>query len=233
MCHIFIFLNILTRIIAAPSPDADPQAMDLIVQVHQQVGGYGGCGIGGCLKDNGDPKENGDPNENGEPKENVPPTNAATTTTETTEQLTEGPDCPLADGFFLLPGRHKCFKSIREVMNWAAADSKCKSEGLALARPEPQDALALRKYLIETYGDWSHWLSGKADGQYWTWTGGDQERLSATSPLWYPGHGSRVSTDLCLLFLTQNSYLESHPKQPYYSGRCSWTKYPLCELIME
>ncbi|CAL4088789.1 unnamed protein product, partial [Meganyctiphanes norvegica] len=141
-------------------------------------------------------------------------------------------DCPLSDGFFMLPDSTECFKSIREKLTWAAADAKCKSEGLALARPEPQNAVALRKYLVDTYDGGWHWLGGKTDGQYMKWTD-NQDSMSASNPLWWPGHASYVSTGNCLWFLSDNSHWKPRPDHPYASRDCSQTLHPLCELIME
>ncbi|CAL4113347.1 unnamed protein product, partial [Meganyctiphanes norvegica] len=77
--------------------------------------------------------------------------------------------CSEGAGFFLSPKRNQCFKSIREMYTWSEADSRCKSEGLVLARSH--DAVALKKYLLERYeDDVNHWIGAKGVGSYIEWT---------------------------------------------------------------
>ncbi|CAL4115361.1 unnamed protein product [Meganyctiphanes norvegica] len=155
------------------------------------------------------------------------------TSIERIVDITERLPCRIADGFFIFPGTNECFKSIREKMNWAAADARCKAEGASLRRPK--DALALRIFLMKKYGDGQHWVDAKADGQFMTWVG-DQEHMSASSPLWWPNHGGYVDTQYCMRYLTDQSHLERNPDHPYAVGGCTSTTYslhPLCELKME
>ena len=55
-----------------------------------------------------------------------------------------------AQGFFHLPGSEQCLKAFSdEYRTWSEAKDKCESEGLALAKIQDDDAVAIRKKMVD------------------------------------------------------------------------------------
>ncbi|CAL4185579.1 unnamed protein product, partial [Meganyctiphanes norvegica] len=135
--------------------------------------------------------------------------------------------CPV--GFFMAGNSPQCFKLLldREI-SWSSASSKCKSQGLDLAKP--YDAVALRSYILERYGLADEiWLDAQGNGSTIIWQQ-DGKQLSSSSPLWR--YTPSTSTSNCLALHTSDSYWSSYPNQPYTMQSCTIPEYPLCELIM-
>ncbi|CAL4085612.1 unnamed protein product, partial [Meganyctiphanes norvegica] len=61
-------------------------------------------------------------------------------------------ECP--HGFFMSKGSNQCFKFFDdEHRNWTDANSKCKNEGLNLAKPTDAVAVELTNDILKSYGD--------------------------------------------------------------------------------
>ncbi|CAL4236275.1 unnamed protein product, partial [Meganyctiphanes norvegica] len=134
---------------------------------------------------------------------------------------------------FFRPDTNQCFKFMwNQQRSWEAADAKCKSEGLTLAKP--LNAITLRKYLLARYGGYNYWIAAKGAGTLFKWTVGSNKKMFASNPLWYTDYpGSKVSSDYCLALAGNPTDAKSHPNQPYTSKLCSEsTRYALCELDM-
>ena len=59
-------------------------------------------------------------------------------------------EAQLAQGFFHVPGTEQCLKAFAdEYRKWSEAKAKCESEGLALAKIHDEDAVILRKHLVD------------------------------------------------------------------------------------
>ncbi|CAL4142789.1 unnamed protein product [Meganyctiphanes norvegica] len=139
--------------------------------------------------------------------------------------------CPTADGFFMSPGSNQCFKHfLEQKRSWTEADSKCKSEGLALAKP--YNVNVLREYLVQRYGACNHWLGARGDGKIMKWVR-DQKPLSSDTPLWFEDNIA-VTTDDCLLLLSNPIGWKNDLDKPYTHKACSTSNYyALCELILD
>merc|ERR1739842_105514 len=127
----------------------------------------------------------------------------------------------------------QCFKVfVDQQRNWEDGKSKCISEGLQLAQPLDVIAIPLRKYILDTYGSKYIWLGAKGDGYQFLWER-DNDIISNSNSLWYPGHpfAQGVTTSHCLLLLAHSSFATSVPSKPDYSTTCTApNRYALCEM---
>jgi len=238
MVVIFLFFNILTRIIAVPSPDAGPH---MLIQVQQQVGGCDGCGPGDFLKENGEPKENDDLKEN-EPTtaDATTSTPASLTTTEptTADATTSTPASLTTTESFSCTGSSfqmgsKCYKFYKDIrVSWDNATAWCVAEGLVMAT-KPDDILALRRYLLETYGGSYVHLGAMGNGSVLSWVDTD-EAISNTDDLWmtfYPG--SHVTTLDCMSMASNSYWMDNAPTQLLQSNSCTAKRSTLCQYHFE
>ncbi|CAL4066335.1 unnamed protein product, partial [Meganyctiphanes norvegica] len=113
--------------------------------------------------------------------------------------------------------------------NFEEADANCKGEGLQFAKPK--NPVALRKYLLENYGDAYYFVGARGDPTGYKWLR-DGIYLMPSSPLWHTGASSTSS--YCLVVCATDGYIKQDPVSPYGSLPCTSRSYPhICELIME
>ncbi|CAL4172865.1 unnamed protein product, partial [Meganyctiphanes norvegica] len=138
--------------------------------------------------------------------------------------------CPGADGFFLSARGNQCLKVyVDESRTWDAAKTLCETQGLELAKP--QDAVGLRKYLQERYGDKQYWVGGKATGSAYEWIR-DGQQLSSSDPLWADDEPDATASGNCLYLRSYASFVTSQPDQPYWDQPCYIQFYPVCEVVL-
>ncbi|CAL4237940.1 unnamed protein product, partial [Meganyctiphanes norvegica] len=87
-----------------------------------------------------------------------------------------------------------CYKIYTDtIRSWDDSKSKCEAEGLVMAT-KPDDAITLRKYIVETYGDNYVYLDARGDNTEFRWLRTD-EAISNTDALWRHGYpGTKVTT---------------------------------------
>ncbi|CAL4131050.1 unnamed protein product [Meganyctiphanes norvegica] len=121
---------------------------------------------------------------------------------------------------------------IDESVSWDESNAKCVTEGLVMAT-QPDDAIALRQYIVDNYGDKAVHLGAKGDGSVFRWVDtGDV--ISNTDDLWVPGNpGSSVTPSDCLVLMSIEWFMNDAPTHPFYSVTCSAEDNTLCEYLVE
>ncbi|CAL4181706.1 unnamed protein product, partial [Meganyctiphanes norvegica] len=124
---------------------------------------------------------------------------------------------------FKLKGSGTCFRFFNDkTRSWENSKKKCEEEGLLTARASDNEAVPLRKYLLDTYGD-EHWvwLDARGDRSKFVWQQ-DWTPLNSNNPLWEPGRPGRdVTPDYCLGLLVRRISWQRAPLQPYDNWLCS------------
>ncbi|CAL4116056.1 unnamed protein product [Meganyctiphanes norvegica] len=138
-------------------------------------------------------------------------------------------NCPL--GFMMSNGSEQCFKIYNDVpRTWYEAQAKCEADGLIIANPSETVAAALRKDLLDKYGEGEVWLNARSDGTKFVWLSNGTE-LRINNPLWFPMMpGIHVTTDHFLHLLVSNDSWSQYPEQPYASELYSVPRNTLCEI---
>lgn len=142
------------------------------------------------------------------------------------------PRCPV--GLFKTSGSSQCYRFYNDTERaYISAKEKCKAEGLELA--EPANPIAVRKYLVENYGQTTTayaWLGACSTGSYFRWERSGHQ-ISNSDSLWCSGHpGTNLATKYSLILLAEkNTYLANQPNAPYYSQSNTAKHYTLCEYV--
>ncbi|CAL4124911.1 unnamed protein product [Meganyctiphanes norvegica] len=149
------------------------------------------------------------------------------------EDVIERPVCVVSEGYFKLPGGEQCFKHYRDAYrSFTDAEAKCKLHNMALAQPHDNIAAALRRYILDNFGDVvSTWIGAQADGSVYRYLR-DQPPLTTDSHLWAADEPEGITSDWCLGLRTRSSQLKKNPNSPYVAYRCSVSYYTLCEVVM-
>ncbi|CAL4122482.1 unnamed protein product, partial [Meganyctiphanes norvegica] len=151
----------------------------------------------------------------------------APTTSAKLEAVDESMECQQAEGFFSMS--IQCFKIYTDqTRNWQDAKSHCENRGLTLAEPFSSIAVALRKYLLDTYGEGDVWVGAIADGSKFVWQH-DRTELRSDSPLWRRGTPHRFTSDRCVEMEVSTGDLTYSPKGPYEDQSCTDQQFVLCE----
>ncbi|CAL4135322.1 unnamed protein product, partial [Meganyctiphanes norvegica] len=147
--------------------------------------------------------------------------------------------CPV--GFFTVEGSKQCFKYWNDYpRNWEESKFKCMDENLVLASPSDEAAIALRKYILDEYGDRVYlWLDGVVPkGRNPMMWQRNQTELRRDNPLWLRGEPMLCSKheflcgDLCLLMPIVQELVTFFPTQVYRTWDCAWyLGATLCEAI--
>ncbi|CAL4178700.1 unnamed protein product [Meganyctiphanes norvegica] len=121
--------------------------------------------------------------------------------------------CTESMGFFTLPGSSQCYKWFSVGRTFEEADANCKAEGLLFAKPK--NAVALRNYLFEKYGDEYYLLGARGEPTGYKWLR-DGSYLMPSSPLWVK-IAYRTSSDsiYCLALCAVDYYMKNDPASPY------------------
>ncbi|CAL4059147.1 unnamed protein product, partial [Meganyctiphanes norvegica] len=140
-------------------------------------------------------------------------------------------DCP--GGFIKIEGSWKCFKVWDdEKRNWWEAEDKCLDENSVLAGPTTEVAVALRKRILDTYGDLGGlWLDGIVPG-----TGIHTEiRLSVNNTNWLRSHHYPSNEfDLCRAMNINQQFIRNYPNASDVSQLhwCTKRGSTLCEVSL-
>ncbi|CAL4059393.1 unnamed protein product, partial [Meganyctiphanes norvegica] len=155
-------------------------------------------------------------------------------------------ECPVSEGFFKVPGGEHCYKFFDdEPRSWPEADTKCKSEGLALAEPADDIVLALRRYIVDhrlgsesgkVFGGFFPILFTRVGGRYdgsrtFRFVRNQAEPLQANNTLWgseepYPDN---LNENGCLYLVTNIYFMSEEPNTAYRTSSCDWGCWTLCE----
>ncbi|CAL4124902.1 unnamed protein product, partial [Meganyctiphanes norvegica] len=139
-------------------------------------------------------------------------------------------ECPV--GFLRLEGSRQCFKLLtNSTLTWWEAQRACLDRNLVLAIPSDEVAVALRKLILDKYGEGYLWLDGmaRADSGRMMWQRTHTE-LRSNHTLWqYDEPDFRDKRDTCLVMDTANWTLSVYPAQPYTTILCTGTGIALCE----
>ncbi|CAL4092825.1 unnamed protein product, partial [Meganyctiphanes norvegica] len=166
-------------------------------------------------------------------------------TTCSTRFYTICEECPV--GFFRLKGSRQCFKLLKDVQrSWGKAQGACLDENSVLATPSDEIAVALRKYILDKYGELDNggklWLDGMAHaGSGRVMLVRNQTKLvelSGNHSLWQPDEpvlrdADGRGFDSCLRMHIAHWVVAAYPTQVYYTRPCTDHAYTLCEAIFE
>ncbi|CAL4217974.1 unnamed protein product, partial [Meganyctiphanes norvegica] len=79
------------------------------------------------------------------------------------------------------------------------------------------------------FSDGNAWLDARADGFNYVWQH-DKMIVRPGSPLWWPGWPDNyVTSDRCLLLLSDNNHWSQNPGRHYGSNLCTFSRRTLCE----
>ncbi|CAL4087437.1 unnamed protein product, partial [Meganyctiphanes norvegica] len=135
-----------------------------------------------------------------------------------------------SSGFIMSEGSRQCFKLYKDKQrSWDEAKKKCAAEGLRLAQPTDKVAAALRRDLLDQFGEGYAWLDGRSDGTTMIWQQ-DQTLISSSNPLWWPGDPNELNAPSCLALDIEQWSWSREPEKPYYDYPCSKSDiYTLCQ----
>ncbi|CAL4060619.1 unnamed protein product, partial [Meganyctiphanes norvegica] len=145
--------------------------------------------------------------------------------------------CPVG---FWLESSKQCFKFLNdELRNWQDAKQACLKENAVLANPADEVAVALRKHILDKYGElwWGVWLDGMAPaGSRHMMVQRNQTELRQDHHLWMAALLQPLYSyeqDMCLMMLISQRMIKDLPTQVYATLPCTGTQYTLCEAIFE
>ncbi|CAL4205922.1 unnamed protein product, partial [Meganyctiphanes norvegica] len=139
--------------------------------------------------------------------------------------------CPTEDGFFYQSSSNQCFKYFgEERYNFNEAAERCESESLTL--PHAYDAVGLRWYMLERYGNPTPapWLNAIRVGNTTDFIWQDNNVIiTSQNPLWIQGRPGN-NNENCLILAVNPRTISSQPNRPYYNILCSLPSHLLCEF---
>ncbi|CAL4124488.1 unnamed protein product, partial [Meganyctiphanes norvegica] len=144
-------------------------------------------------------------------------------------------ECPLSEGFFRVPKEGgQCYKLFSDANStWSEAETKCKSEGLALAEPADDVALVLRMHIVLKLsgGGGNAWVGGVYDGSTYRFVRNQARQLATDSALLNRGESfSDDFTEYHCLYLGTTSWFAPH--KAYGTSPCINPSWTLCEVVM-